>query len=304
MAFVPDNPARRVFDEEVNLKGQSLTEYSLVIGLVALASIAGVATLGGNISNQMTQSVSVAGGSDVQSVNMSAVNQNLNAPNLVSQATTGGPAGGGASQGPSGSTKIATERLCPAGLCANFPLVSKANELVDVSAGEGAEFIHQFANSFEEMALAIESQPNPDTQLAALIRGLAVNGHDLGDKQSAVLSVGAYATVGSDSSAKHLGYINSKKSFDQTWGHVQTYLNNHQDSVPPDLQNVLNRQQEQINLLYKGVQFEAHGKGGTWSIHKNNPTLIHQSANTICGQQDQTSCMRPIQNQETAGNHE
>jgi Flp pilus assembly pilin Flp len=281
-------------------QGQSLTEYSLVIGLVALASIAGVAILGGNMSNQMAQSLGIPAGATVNSVDMNQVNQNLNAPNLLSQTTTSGLGSGAAQNLSQLSQTIQTEILCPAGLCASFPVINQSNEIVDVSAGQGTEFLHQFANVYEQLAASIEAQPNPDTQLAALIRGLAVNSHDLGDKQKAVLSVGPYATVGTDSATKQLGYNNSKKSFDQTWGHVQTYLNNHQDSVPQSLQNVLMSQQEQINLLFKGVQFEAHGKGGTWSIHKNNPTLIHQSANTICGQQNQTSCMRPIQNQETA----
>ena len=283
-------------------QGQSLTEYSLVIGLVALASIAGIAILSGNMSTQMSQSLGSPAGASTISTNMSQVNQNLNAPNLVSSTTTGGSGNGSAENLSLFSSTIQTSTLCPAGLCAAFPIINQENAIVDVSAGEGAEFFHQFANVYEQLAASIEAQPNPDTQLAALIRGLAVNSHDLGEKQTAVLTVGAYATISSPSGAKQTAYINSKTSFDQTWGHVQTYLNNHQSSVPQSLQDVLNSQQQQINLLYKGVQFEGHGKGGTWSIHKNNPTLIHQSANTICGQQDQTSCMRPIQNQETAGN--
>lgn len=283
-------------------QGQSLTEYSLVIGLVALASIAGIAILSGNMSTQLTQSLGTPAGASTISTNISQVNQNLNAPNLVSSTTTGGSGNGSAENLSLFSSTIQTSTLCPAGLCAAFPIINQENAIVDVSAGEGAEFFHQFANVYEQLAASIEAQPNPDTQLAALIRGLAVNSHNLGDNQTAVLSLGPYATAASDSSANISGYINSKKSFDQAWGHIQMYLNNHPDSAPQTLQNVLRSQQEQINLLYNGVQFEAYDKGGNWNIQINNPTLIHQSANTICGQQDQTSCMRPIQNQETAGN--
>jgi hypothetical protein len=143
------------------------------MGLVALASIAGVAVLATNIQQTMTQSVA-QNPSPVNS-NPTVVSQNLAAPNQL-------VAAGQSGSYQSASTALPQENLCISNICANFPIVNGQNDLVDVAAGEGADMLHQFANTFEELAASIEADPNHDPQLAALIRGLAVNGHDLGDK--------------------------------------------------------------------------------------------------------------------------
>jgi hypothetical protein len=73
--------------KQAGFKGQSLVETSLVMGLVGVVCIGTVATLGGNISNLMTEATSAGNGQNaLVSTNQQLVNTNLGAP----QSTTNG----------------------------------------------------------------------------------------------------------------------------------------------------------------------------------------------------------------------
>jgi hypothetical protein len=267
---------KKMFYLKTKSNGQSLTEYSLVIGLVALASIAGVAVLSTSIQQNMTQSF--AQDSAPLSTDPALVSQNLSAPSSLVNA------------GPGGTRQaLPTQNLCISGLCANFPLVGQGNDLVDVAAGEGADRIHQFASVYEQLALALESSPNPDPQLAALIREAALKGHEVGDKQAFFLSA--------QSAENGNTYQISQSRFRSAQANLNQYLASRRDSINPTLSQVLSVNTQQIIDLGNAVSVTVPRQLTSITTRiagQNAPDirLIHQSADTICGQQSQQDCIR------------
>lgn len=277
-------------------KGQSLPEYSFVIGLVAVATITGIAMLSNNIQQNMTGSVEQKSKSIPQS--QSTVSENLSAPPNKITNEQGGT-------GYNGSSPLPAQNLCVSGICAHFPIVTQQNDMVDVGAGEGAERIHQFSKTLQELAVSIEADPNHDPQLAAMIRDLAMKGHDLGDNQKAAVDVRDVTHLGERGGkdfseadkAKNVvktyhHYENSKNTFDESWVTLQTYLVQNDQTVPAGLSDILSLQKSQMDLLADGIDFSTSMSGT--NIQAQNVSLIHQSANTICGQQDQSTCLREV----------
>lgn len=73
--------------------GQNLSEYSLVIGLVCLVSVAALLSLGENIGESMQDSLQVGQPTGAGNINMS--NQNLSPPPFSGNTTTPPETGGG-----------------------------------------------------------------------------------------------------------------------------------------------------------------------------------------------------------------
>lgn len=263
--------------------GQSLTEYSLVMGLVALACIGGVAVLATSIHQNMTEAVA----QDLAPINNNptVVSQNLAAPNTL-------VAAGQANTRQSGNNSLPVENLCISGICANFPIVNAQNDLVDVAAGEGADRLHQFSNTLNELADSIENMPDPDSALAEIIRDLAKSGHQMGDAQSKLIQYKySYGMA-----PGHLEHRDGEQALNSNYAKLQDYIKTHPNNLFSPLLPIIQSQVGQIQTLAKGVSFDSFSKGSIPRVATgaNAPKLTHQSSNTICRQQDQSTCIRSV----------
>lgn len=264
--------------------GQSLMEYSLVMGLVALACIGGVAVLATSIQKNMTEAV--AQDSAPINNNPTVVSQNLAAPNTL-------VAAGQANTRQSGNNSLPVENLCLSGICANFPIVNAQNDLVDVAAGEGADRLHQFSNTLNELAESIENMPDPDSALAEIIRDLAKSGHQMGDAQSKLIQ---YKGNGYGMPPGYLDHINGERTLNENYAKLTQYIEAHPNLATSGLVSIIQSQVGQIQTLSKGFTFQNHSRGAMPSVSsgKNAPKLTHQSSNTICRQQDRSTCIRSV----------
>lgn len=269
-----------MFHLKAKNNGQSLTEYSLVIGLVALASIAGVALLATTIQQNMTQSVQQE--ASFASQDQALISKNLSSPSSPAQNTP-------VTQG---IGNLPTENLCLSGVCANFPIVNAHNDLVDVAAGEGADRIHQFANTLNELAGSIEAAPHSDPTLARMIRELASSGHTIGDTQKKFLGNRQDMKVAVE-------YNNSTNRFHGKERELNNYLNQNTYPIASSIKDLLLLQANQIKNLSAGVTASYPRQMTSLNVRvkegSESPRLIHQSANTICEQQSNQTCFRKNQ---------
>lgn len=279
-------------------QGQSLTEYSLVIGLVALASIAGVAVLAGNMQNQLAKESGTTR-PPIQ-VNNQMVDANLAAPTVTVN-------GGAAAGNPNPNNQLrgnnfslppnlpGTLSACVQGLCANFPLVNPSNDRVDVAAGNGGDRILQFSRALMQMAQSVEDNMK-DPGLAGQIRQLANTGHSLGALQGSIMKNSKYNTGVSKAGPVRLlgneGEYNTYKGQETAFSGQMTSLINSMNArggkIPDSVKNLVIQNATQIKNISAGLN-----RGGAFSgIETRTVQLTHQSANGICAGQSSDICIR------------
>lgn len=294
--------------------GQSLSEYSLAVGLVALTGIASLSLLGGNVSESLMaaltgKSTVVSNSSPNQNNILVSVPENrqvldnLSAP--VVQSVQGPvkendnllvntPALADQKVSESArSNPFPSQRICITQICANFPVVDASNDKVDVVGGNGADRIYQFVQTLEELATSIEADPQGDLQLAKLIRNTAQSGHTLGAEQTNGSQCDSYCD-----NRWIKRYKSTVDGFEESKKTLSLFLASHPESVNAQVQEILNQQSEQISLLSKLYKTEEvvfkQPRNSPSTIrtilNPNPPKLIHQSANTICDQQRRYAC--------------
>jgi hypothetical protein len=281
-------------------KGQSLTEYSLVIALVALASIAGIAILASNTQTQLAKESGTTRAPIV--VDNQLVDANLAAPTLT---VNGGAESGVANPNNQSNGKLflppdipGTLSACVQGLCANFPLVNQSNDRVDVAAGNGGDRILQFSRTLMQMAQSVEENMK-DPGLAGQIRQLANTGHSLGDLQKNVMVNSAMSTGISKSTPLRIlkgngsslfdGYKANANNFNAQFNILTQAMNARGGKIPDSVKNLISQNALQIQRITGGLTVN-----GSFSSAINTATvqLTHQSANGICAGQSSDTCIR------------
>jgi hypothetical protein len=296
-------------------QGQSLTEYSLAIGLVAITGIASLSLLGGNISDllmnaMMGKSTVLANSTPNQNNILVSVPENrqvldnLSAP-AVSALETQPTVQNNPSLNRSAlsdqtviasarSAPFPSQRICITRICANFPVVDASNDKIDVVGGNGTERIYQFVQTLEELAKSIEEDPQGDPKLAKLIRETATSGHNLGKEQKNGSQCDFYCD-----NRWIKRYKSTVDGFEESKKTLSLFLTSHPESVNDQVRDILNLQSNQIIVLSKLYKTEEvvykqprTSPGGSQStlLNPNPPKLIHQSANTICDQQRRYAC--------------
>lgn len=274
------------------LSGQSLADYSLCVGLIAVVSVAVLSTLGSTLSDQLAASI----GFELHVSRTGSTPGQLDSPSTDGQFSSRIPRPGAGSQ-----------QICFAsGLCANIPVIPTQpdSRLVEVDGGNGTEMTHKFSSVLEQLAAQME-QDNRDPGLIAMIRDLANQGHDFGEKQKIFASTacqnGLQGLNCSEVDVRDVQALtNGSTRFIDTLGSINQYLGSHSE-LPPEIRLIVDSQAGQINQIFNSYNSTLAGKSGFEPEGVNtgnlenlsvNGTLTHQSANDICTQSGDSSCQQ------------
>jgi hypothetical protein len=255
-------------------QGQSLSEYSLCLGLLALVCIASVASLGGEIQKTMSNALPPQGAPQ----QLSALTQ----PNAMPLLGPPNPQHGLV---PGNFSKLAaapagTQAVCLDGYCFHLPLVDGLSDKIDLTGTNGTEKINAFVNVLEQIASQMEQDPNAAPGLAARIKDLALAGHDLGFHQ------GQMGTRKSMNTPQHMAmsdqYRILQDAFTQKRRDLNDYFTQHPQSTTNGIKDLLHQQSEQIVRVGVDVNIGVGGKASFSFNMKAKSKLTHQSANSIC----------------------
>lgn len=267
--------------------GQSMTEYSIGIGLVAVVSITALTGLGMNINTIFSGMITQAPPSSAPTTNLPA------SANTAAGVASPAPAWASAALAKVPPAPPGTQPVCFDGICVNLPVVDASNSIFDTTGGNGAEKVHQFANVLTQFAQQLAQDPNSDSTLVSLISGLANSGHAVGDQQEIIknqCTAESNATV----TCRDVFYNHMEatwNSYSNAQYTLNEYLARHPDSLGATSERVIRSNIENI----AGVAM-AYGSGqvsGSYFTFNPNVNLVHQSANNICDQGGK-NCYVPV----------
>lgn len=162
----------------IAMRGQQLSEYALVMGLVVIVSIAGLVQLGGTLQNQLNGTISMR--------------SEPSATGTTLTTTTGGLAAGVSNPLAGGSTptpgvplspvpSYASNTLCiKPTLCVYLPAYGEQGVSAEEAAGGlGGDMTAQYADVLSQLVAALQADPDmAGVDIQALVT-LANKGHDL-----------------------------------------------------------------------------------------------------------------------------
>lgn len=260
-------------------RGQSVTEYSLVIGLVVMASLLALSSFGPTLSNQMAAAL----GADAVS------------PTSILPNPGGGTGNGGTTPPPKVITdlasKILMDDLClNASLCVKIPRIPPGGASVaDVVGNLGGDLIQKYGNVLDDLIAQLKTDPSiTDADLAELV-ALAQSGHGLGENLTNLAGgcpngkgCTAALPIGSGHPQDPIG---ARQSFSDQLAKVQqafaTKLNS---KVPPSTQNLVNALAQQMITIHAGaINVDSSGNANHVVEETNDAQLLHIDANTLCG---------------------
>lgn len=266
-------------------KGQSITEYSLALGLVGLAAIGSMVLLGNGLQLGLNSVIpgqtSGSAKSSLPPASTPALPQTSAPTAQVVNASVlpGNGAGLGGVVPP--PVKGQQQACLGSGICVNVPVVAN-NTKVDVIGGNGAEITLQLAETLRQLAEQLAQDPK-DEGLASLISQLANAGHDIGfDLQNYT----SYCDPANKSKCK---FDNSSKKGNQNMGALgaaerefDTLFNQIlQQNMDSDIKGIITQAGKQINTITDGLSFVQDGSDNSMQVN-NDARLIHMDANTIC----------------------
>lgn len=245
------------------VSGQSLAEYGLAIGVVAIVCIGALAALGGNIQTGMSGVFDLMGSKPPSG--------NPQVQNLAQTVGIGGiipPPGAGEAQ------------LCfQSGFCINVPSVAQGATVSDTTGGLGGDLTAQFADVFEQIADQLELA-GQDPTFVDKVRLLAQSGHGLGNAENALPKGDDCDNL--DRSVCD-NFFDTSNVFVQSFSDLKQYMQANSDKIPADVQAILHFQGEEINNIRIGIDIGPKENTIGLPIPETNAAqLTHQSANVIC----------------------
>ncbi|HEY9687627.1 MAG TPA: hypothetical protein V6C52_11685 [Coleofasciculaceae cyanobacterium] len=210
------------------------------------------------------------------------------------------------------------QQVCyKSGWCVNVPVTQ--NTALTVTTGSmGSQMTNQFASVFDQIAMQLAQNQNPDPQTLALVTELANLGHDISYWQKALwveCSAGAnctynastgvswggtgYGNMTAPKSQNSLGQIElATSAFSSKNSELSSYLKKQPDVLPSYMQEIINSQSSQImniagayqtsNLVVTTSPTDPNVSIANWSLGYD-AQLVDQNANTICQNGGDTS---------------
>jgi hypothetical protein len=237
--------------------GQSLSEYGLVAGLIAVAALGGMILLGGNIQKQFGQMLPTSRQTSGAGVNGIAVVDATNLPANLQRASALLPA-----------PKADEQQVCfKSGFCLNMPLMEENRPQTAGSLGD--QQMNQMAGIMDQVASQLGAA-GADPPLVELITKLANSGHGVGtyfDQMSADMKEAA-ATCGSTCTMDYYADPDKfnryqwggsaegeKNDFQSAWLTVQTYMKENPEAFAafPEAYSILELETQEIMKLANGV---------------------------------------------------
>jgi Flp pilus assembly pilin Flp len=175
------------------LKGQSLAEYSLVLGLVSIALIGSLSLLGQNLNdsaNSVNSSL-VAFGNNLTGTSggTGAGFSGLKSPPPLTSGNGGIGGGGTTTSGGNPNNVLGTQNVCiKPDMCFNIPTPTQGGQKVsDVSGDMGQEMIKQYAQTMNQVLAELrKDDPSLLAQFPEL-EELANRGHRMGETLDGLL---------------------------------------------------------------------------------------------------------------------
>lgn len=276
--------------------GNTLSEYTLIIGLLSILAISGLKVLGPSIAQLL----------DTQS--------GRNSPNKIETymntvlASSTGNSSNGASSTSNGQTSSSTIQLN--GESTNQPLLGgNSSSGTNATSVDGVGVVKENADTLWQIAQQIKADPNHDPQLLAWVTQLANTGHGAAQNmkaaiptfQQAIQVQGANAQIISD---KIRNVTVASDTFNSTNQQLEAYLQTNPHALTPDMIQAIKLATMDISGILSplagdinSVDSDGIGMGKAnqenWRKMVMQYTEVHTDSNTICKNGgDQTICIK------------
>lgn len=264
------------------LAGQQLTEYSLVIGLVGIVSVASLAAFGGTLLDTLNGTLNPFGASS--SATPIAALPLTPGTNPTTALGTGNGIGGLIPAPASNEEQVCFKK----GFCINVPKITEGATVKEAVGGLGGDLLKQHADILKQLVEQLKAS-NADPSLISAITELSLKGHTVAESLNGLEStckVQGYdetrCLVEPDPTKIH--YPTAYQDFNNYTYTIASMLN--QPNVPPEVKAIVNFEIQQIGIIASGAAPTLHGdelsKQSVSVVPDNNARLTHISSNTIC----------------------
>jgi Flp pilus assembly pilin Flp len=286
--------------------GQSLSEYGLVLSLVAVVCIGGLTLFGGQVTNVLANlGASVAPhpvkAPDIEIAQVPASASPVSAvPASVAPVSSVPVTAVTRTPPPKGMDQVCFQ----SGSCLNVPIVPAKTSITNVSASNGIKLTGQFADTLMQIANQLAADPNADPTLRDMITKLANNGHSIADNEGSMINA---CPPGSECinnisafNSAHMATYSAGNTFNSQYTAVMDYLQTNPSALPPEMQNMVTLESQQIQNIASAYiaaptkqssDVAGSAPSANWSV--KDTQLTEQSANTICNNGGETTqCVR------------
>lgn len=290
-------PYRAKFSSKRIPLGQGLSEYSLALSLMAVVSLGALGLFGTNAAGLLGDMRHLFSAKKITSVAVVS-----SAP-----ATQPSPSSNNNSNPPLPTTPLVprTQTCYSTGWCLNLSQ-NQANEIKkpQVAGANGWQMLNNQTDVLLQIAQQAGQDPTMDPSLKDLLTQLANSGHTTANSLNAALQDYTnywtvtekrtnYDTPAADAAwADFCNYFDTftdaSGSFSTLKSKVLTYLKNNPNTLPSDVQQIIQNASSSIENQTKYMGYEPNNAidtmkwGKAWETTPAATTGIHQNSNTIC----------------------
>jgi Flp pilus assembly pilin Flp len=281
-----------LFKTKIAPEGQSLSEYGLVLSLIAVVSLGGLAFFGDHFTGLFSTITRLVTGK--------------HSSETVASTT-------GASASSSNMSVDAHGNTCYSdGVCLNLSQIPQtpppdSSDATVQAAGANGSLLLAYTDVLSQLSAQTAANPNIDPGLRALITALALQGHNIADTTQKMATNEQSLSNGLDTMVKNqlpleIASMNAKPDFDAAKSALDAYLQTNPDALPADLKTVIdsasayistNADPETMATNAQGILMTSYSISSTatspTSPTTSTTTTITQDSNNICTSGGDTS---------------
>ena len=222
----PFTPLRRVL-----YRGQGLVEYGLILGVIAVSSIAALMMLGSNSSAMLGTMRNLISGNQASSPVAQATPSSGTKPTPSTPvSTTGNTTPTPPTTTPHPTSVTQPQTTCFAGSSWCIDMSGGQNAVINVAGANGmTQHVYAMTNILEQISAQAAQDPSVDPSLTQLITDLANKAHAVGDDDARLFAL----------KNEGIAYFEAA-TFMKAKQAVESYLSSHPDALVPGVQQALN----------------------------------------------------------------
>jgi Flp pilus assembly pilin Flp len=281
------------------VSGHSLSEYGLLLALIAVVCLGGLRLVGNSVSHLVGNVI--AGLDEGAGTPGNGPGWGLGGLALTGPAATADDAVGGVS-----GEQAALGRAPANGLSTDTAAVDAAiNGGKNATSVDGVQMVHDQADALQAMARQIQADPNHDPEVLALVTQLANSGHTAADKLAAGIVPYQQAIQNGEkddvlTSANILAAADAGKTFNTTAQQFQDYMQAHPQALSSTMANAVQAASQDISTVVsplsnpnpKSADDSDQINAAAWNALASQSLQVHTDANTSCANGgDANSCV-------------
>lgn len=265
--------------------GNTLSEYTVILGLIGLLALGGLHLLGQSISGLLTNLLGQTGPGPVRNYMATVL------PSTPSQGDTSGQ---------NNQTDIANDE----GGKELLQLHTSTTGGVNVTSVDGLSIMEENAKTLKDLVHQIDADPNHDPDLLALVTKLANTGHSAANSMKGGITIYKMRLEGGEKvitleSTSINNTVKAGLTFKDQFQELASYVKANPDTLSADQIQTIQLASNDIT----GILDQLGNPNGTpgkdlvnpenWSAMAQKSMEVHQNSNTICGNGgDASQCVR------------